>query len=221
MGNSFVTENENEEEENTLQSQPPFPTAKLAEPNQNFTPSMGDVAVLMFNFNRSNTIKLPNEITQLVFDLAQYYPTTKVVRGGSVRIGGENQNSVELHHKMPPPVCPFFPMRITIKVQSRDQGWSSYPAEHGTREGSWTWGEIALLPEQPKEKRHLIYTNIHAGIHFESQEITLEHDSELLKVNTFVHFNSTSFPPFYGLLLLFSLNSNNNNNNNRRFALSC
>lgn len=27
-------------------------------------------------------------------------------------------------------------------IESRDQGWSSYPDDHGTYRGSWTWFEV-------------------------------------------------------------------------------
>lgn len=42
-------------------------------------------------------------------------------------------------------------------IESRDQGWSSYPDDHGTYRGSWTWfeakkGDASILGEEEGER---------------------------------------------------------------------
>jgi len=55
--------------------------------------------------------------------------------------------------------------RIEFTCISHDQGWSSYPDEQNTYNGSWTWGECSVLTNNQTEKtglRHHVYTNLHA-----------------------------------------------------------
>jgi len=35
--------------------------------------------------------------------------------------------------------------RLTLITRSRDQGWSSFPADHGTYKNSWTWFDVSIL----------------------------------------------------------------------------
>lgn len=49
---------------------------------------------------------------------------------------------------------------IVVRVTSHDQGWSSYPDDHGTKNGSWTWVEAGITT--PASPRVMIAVNIHA-----------------------------------------------------------
>ncbi|RIB22164.1 hypothetical protein C2G38_2014478 [Gigaspora rosea] len=64
--------------------------------------------------------------------------------------------------------------KIEIACESHDQGWSSYPRDHGTYNNSWTWGEISIITpkknnnlevrliEKEPITRYRVYTNKHA-----------------------------------------------------------
>jgi hypothetical protein len=64
--------------------------------------------------------------------------------------------------------------KVVITVVSKDQGWSSYPDDHGTYRNSWTWFELSVGPAQDSgEKwRGELVRNLHA--HGEFKEHTIE-----------------------------------------------
>jgi len=66
--------------------------------------------------------------------------------------------------------------RLVITTVSKDQGWSSYPETHGTREGSWTWFELTLDDEDTgiEIARVEIVKNIHAGTTFDEHRAVID-----------------------------------------------
>jgi hypothetical protein len=85
---------------------------------------------------------LPREVLEQIFDFAGLWPTCKISSNKS--ISGENLNILHLvSHEVPQgTIC----KQIEVIVWSHDQGWSSYPQNSGTYNGSWTWGEIIAIP---------------------------------------------------------------------------
>ena len=71
---------------------------------------------------------------------------------------------------------------MVVTTDSRDQGWSSYPAAHGTREGSWTWFELALDDGETGDEivRVEVVRNVHAGRGFIRHRAVIE-DDRILK----------------------------------------
>lgn len=71
----------------------------------------------------------------------------------------------------------FCPMQISTKNVSKDQGWSSYPNEHGKRTSN-TWGclSISTVPDFAVE----VYRNIHAGRQWEDIHTSFSQDSEVV-----------------------------------------
>eukprot|EP01031_Cornospumella_fuschlensis_P045117 gene45117-55191_t len=124
-----------------------------------------DQVVLLKNIARTRS-KLPLPEAVLFGILKDYLPKPKVARESKQhRRVGSNANHLHLH--LPLSKLQFHvPISIVIKVNSKDQGWSSYPDEHGMR-NSWSWGELALSVRAGE--RHRVYTNIHAGQDWEVQ----------------------------------------------------
>ncbi|CAG8791976.1 9449_t:CDS:2, partial [Gigaspora rosea] len=48
--------------------------------------------------------------------------------------------------------------KIEIACESHDQGWSSYPRDHGTYNNSWTWDtdKHRTTHSKPELKRHIV-----------------------------------------------------------------
>ena len=71
--------------------------------------------------------------------------------------------------------------KVVITIVSKDQGWSSYEADHGTYRNSWTWFELSVGPSEDSEKWcGEVVRNLHA--HDEFKEHTVEiTDGELYK----------------------------------------
>jgi len=74
------------------------------------------------------------------------------------------------------PIPPGKKLReVVVTIVSKDQGWSSYPEDHGTYRNSWTWFELSIgsSSEAPAEKwRGEVVRNLHA--HGELKEHTIK-----------------------------------------------
>jgi hypothetical protein len=86
---------------------------------------------------------LEPEIVDKILDVAEMFNVLTVEV--STHVEGCNLNF--LYAQISLPGTARFAHSITVDVISKDQGWSSYPASQGTREGSWTWGELGRLPD--------------------------------------------------------------------------
>jgi hypothetical protein len=71
---------------------------------------------------------------------------------------------------------------VVVTTDSRDQGWSSYPESHGTREGGNTWFELTLDNGMTDEEivRVEVVRNIHAGKAWDTHRAVIE-DERVLK----------------------------------------
>ena len=71
--------------------------------------------------------------------------------------------------------------RLEISVDSHDQGWSSYPRHHNTREHSWTWGEVRVRAVGGENLcTYQVYRNIHASKSWELQSKTFDRYHEIM-----------------------------------------
>ena len=88
---------------------------------------------------------------------------------------------------------------IVYSFRGQDQGWSSYPQDHGTYAGSWTWFEAGLtrfedknaqgeelrrqkdLRAEKERDRYELHRNRHAGLKPENYVIELGAEHDLLK----------------------------------------
>jgi len=78
--------------------------------------------------------------------------------------------------------------RIIVKTISKDQGWSSYPADWGTHNNSWTWFDITLerrVEENEGNKwteivRRKLWSNVHASRGMMAHVTSLERGEEIV-----------------------------------------
>lgn len=85
--------------------------------------------------------------------------------------------------------------KVEFIFRSRDQGWSSYPEDHGSYRDSWTWFEAGLRryvrsePSNPgvaigrttNTKISLTISNRHASEQFENYRIEIDREHQLMK----------------------------------------
>lgn len=89
--------------------------------------------------------RLPSELVIEVLKHTQYWILSRIYRQDII---GYTQN--DCHNKTPylvsEPIkydrCPV--REIRIDIWSHDQGWSSYPGDHGTHKNSWTWFDLGI-----------------------------------------------------------------------------
>ena len=78
--------------------------------------------------------------------------------------------------------------KAIFEFKGQDQGWSSYPADHGTYNNTWTWYEAVVRNTQGEEGqppvemcRFELQRNRHAGHQPESYRIEIGRDHPLIK----------------------------------------
>ena len=115
------------------------------------------------------------EVLQRMFDFAsigveQVASTQREYRGSSF----ENSCYFQVDVVQRPE---FLVSQLVVVTSSRDQGWSSYPQDHGTRNGSWTWVELGT---NANDERIRLVTNIHAGREWERTETVFAQGDAIL-----------------------------------------
>eukprot|EP00598_Pedospumella_elongata_P013563 CAMPEP_0184991004 /NCGR_PEP_ID=MMETSP1098-20130426/34847_1 /TAXON_ID=89044 /ORGANISM="Spumella elongata, Strain CCAP 955/1" /LENGTH=228 /DNA_ID=CAMNT_0027516325 /DNA_START=17 /DNA_END=703 /DNA_ORIENTATION=+ len=128
---------------------------------------LADVLILLANFNSS---KIPIPLP-LVVEIMNYAGILSplLVENEDSSTSGNNCDLVHLSLRLPRDRY-VKPISIQLIVSSKDQGWSSYPSQHGTR-SSHTWGELCLSSDSTQ--RVTAFRNIHAGRKFEPQVIDI------------------------------------------------
>ncbi|GLI63009.1 hypothetical protein VaNZ11_005869 [Volvox africanus] len=74
---------------------------------------------------------------------------------------------------------------VTVRTESHDQGWSSFPQDHNTYNNSWTWAELVLFgpdgrPVHPDGSGRL-YTNLHGVGRWQCHLRALGPDSQVVR----------------------------------------
>lgn len=89
--------------------------------------------------------KLPSDLIPLILDFAQLWEVVETAQSPRPDRVGELQAPKLQAALIVPAYLPRGAIRrIRFIVESRDQGWSSYPEDHGTYRGSWTWFEAGV-----------------------------------------------------------------------------
>ena len=133
--------------------------------NKNY--DLADVLVLLANINNSS-IKIPLFLMVDIFNYAGIMPTVKKINETVVH-SGNNCDSVYINLILPKSKY-IQPIAIHAVVESKDQGWSSYPNEEGKRT-SHTWGELTTSTQ--RNKRIPLFRNRHAGKEFEVHDVLI------------------------------------------------
>ena len=153
----------------------PRPENKNETEVREFYPTPKDIALVRSMF------PLPPELVTEILDLAQYWVYSCSISSKSLRF--ENVNARYLQ-STPIQGGEFLHAlrRLVITTESKDQGWSSYPKDRGTRNNSWTWFELTLDDGEMGDEivRVEVVRNIHAGLTFEKYQAIIE-DERILK----------------------------------------
>jgi len=116
---------------------------------------------------------LPVELSLQILDQAAYHLKFTATR---------SDKQIYTHHRLTQDAEPYIALSIpgprllqdpisfgrllrnlTLITRSRDQGWSSFPADHGTYKNSWTWFDVSILRQKDNtastiEPNYLIQT---------------------------------------------------------------
>jgi len=89
--------------------------------------------------------RLPGDLVPSILDFAQLWDVKGTARSLRPDRVGELQAPKLQTSLIVPSYLPRGAVRrVRFIVESRDQGWSSYPEDHGTDRGSWTWFEAGI-----------------------------------------------------------------------------
>ena len=139
-----------------------------------------DYLGLLINLHRSK-FTLPMDLILEIFQFANIVPRIRTERIALLS-SYDNYDAVYMSSTTILILRHFVPTSIHFEVESRDQGWSSYPEDQGKR-NSCTWIEASLSEADgtASTTRCHLFTNIHAGQDFECQEIRCDAQSLLVK----------------------------------------
>lgn len=129
-------------------------------------------------------VVVPDLIPEIL-DLAEYWIVTSAARASrSAEVTQSNAGRAYVIASLPEYLPLGSVRKIAFSTVSRDQGWSSYPAQHGTYENSNTWFEVVVYEPDPYQlakivtPRMRIISNIHAGKEWIKHDVVWTHDSE-------------------------------------------
>lgn len=128
---------------------------------------LADLLILLININESN-LRIPLMLAVEILNYAGSLPPIVYQNNAQFR-SGNNCDFKYLSVRIPQSRY-ISPMSLHVIADSKDQGWSSYPNEKGTRT-SHTWGELRLST-QPFS-RYLVFRNIHAGSTYELHDVSI------------------------------------------------
>lgn len=184
-------------------------------------------SLLYIQLQRHPRLKtLPSALVAHIFALAGTTVTTTRYRPESAEVGNNGSYSY-LQHPIPFLACSalrttstsspapistptYLPVSVTVTITTRDQGWSSYPSERGTR-SSHTWGDLRVVTLPPPTKEPVsmtrsglpwiinatepLYRNIHAGDAWETITKTYPTTSEIVQTLRERILSASSPPP--------------------------
>ncbi|KAI0264020.1 hypothetical protein BC834DRAFT_885152, partial [Gloeopeniophorella convolvens] len=151
-------------------------------------PSPADILITRFSLLR----RLPIELVDLILHAAEYYSrcTDSFVAFPPDREIMRVRGGARLAALTPPIPHPECIMKVVIRTESHDQGWSPYPLkDHGTYNNSWTWFELQILGKDSAAGYRgvvldvpgwRICTNRHARIDWQVVEVVLDRTNEVV-----------------------------------------
>ncbi|KAM0791454.1 hypothetical protein ACM66B_005908 [Microbotryomycetes sp. NB124-2] len=162
--------------------------------------------------------KLPIELVIGIVDLAEMWPMETFLSEERIQVhagvAGDLKSRAVLVSspinagKVAKPV-----RRIRVTTRSRDQGFSSFNQFHGTREGSSSWFELALVrpttdPDGTQSldiiTRQDLFANVHASTDFVCHSVSLDRSHPCLdraeNGDLFVVYASAQYPMWSNLV---------------------
>ncbi|OGM47234.1 hypothetical protein ABOM_003929 [Aspergillus bombycis] len=128
---------------------------------------------------------LPAEIVLEVLDYAEYWLLSRVARADEMQYEERDCRGQTPYLISAPIQGERHPVqKIQITVWSHDQGWSSYPQDHGSFNNSWTWFDLGIArppgrDDISKNANLRLATNVHASKKTVCHEITYRSDQNL------------------------------------------
>jgi hypothetical protein len=129
--------------------------------------------------------KIVPDLIPEVLDLAEYWIVTSAARASRrAEFTQSNAGRAYVIASLPDYLPVGSVRKIAFSTVSRDQGWSSFPEQHGTYENSNTWFEVVVYEPDPYElarvvtPRMRIITNVHAGKEWKKHDVVWTHDDE-------------------------------------------
>ena len=119
-----------------------------------------------------------------ILDLAEYWIVTSAARASRrAKFTASNAGQAYVMASLPDYLPSESVRKIEFSTVSRDQGWSSFPADHNTYQNSHTWFEVVAYEADGKTPVESlapmnIITNIHAGKEWKKHDVVWTHDSE-------------------------------------------
>ncbi|WPH03523.1 Hypothetical protein R9X50_00640300 [Acrodontium crateriforme] len=121
--------------------------------------------------------RLVLDLIPQILDLAEYWTQTSVERSAKICVDDTSAAREQPYLVLPLSQhdCRWI-RKICFTVESCDQGWSSYPHDHGTYVNSWTWFD-AKVKGPDGDFKHMVFANVHAGRDYHIHRVQWTADS--------------------------------------------
>lgn len=141
-----------------------------------------DIFHTCFLLRQASRNRIPGTTIRQILECAGYWLRTSAQRKETMTFNQHNCKepyirSVPIVGRKRAPV-----RKIIYTITSKDQGWSSYPADHGTIRGSYSWLETRRFSgsdQQAETTGPKVCHNIHAGKTFENKVCVWNADGAL------------------------------------------
>ncbi|KAE8138956.1 hypothetical protein BDV38DRAFT_243329 [Aspergillus pseudotamarii] len=145
--------------------------------------------------------RLPSEFVLEVLEHAGYWLLSRISRADEMQYEERDCHGQPPYLTSAPIQGERYPVKkIRITIWSHDQGWSSYPQDHGTFNNSWTWFDLGITraagrEDISKDANLRLATNVHASKKTMCHEITYHRDQNLRWVQNLEPGDSISIIP--------------------------
>lgn len=126
----------------------------------------------------------PAELGLAILHHAGYWLRSRVAKQESIRFSESLCHDGTPYLLSEPIKGKRFPaQQVIIDIWSHDQGWSSYPENHGTYRGSWTWFDLGIRRPPGREDIAIdlppLVTNVHASSETRHHQVVYRRHEQL------------------------------------------
>ncbi|KAB8201648.1 hypothetical protein BDV34DRAFT_202268 [Aspergillus parasiticus] len=129
-------------------------------------PRHADDAISVFNILKQ---WFPSELVLEMLEYAEYWLRCRVSRADEMQYAESDCYGQPPYLTSAPIQGERSPVKkIRVTIWSHDQGWSSYPQDHGSFNNSWTWFDLKITrpvgrDDISKDANLRLATNVHAS----------------------------------------------------------
>ncbi|KAB8266760.1 hypothetical protein BDV30DRAFT_244959 [Aspergillus minisclerotigenes] len=148
-------------------------------------PRHSDDAISVFNILKR---WFPSELVLEMLEYVEYWLLSRISRADEMQYAESDCHGQPPYLTSAPIQGERYPVKKSrVTIWSHDQGWSSYPQDHGFFNNSWTWFDLKITrpagrDDISKDANLRLATHVHASEDTMCHEIIYRSDQDLRRV---------------------------------------